>query len=286
MRNSRSTMRIQGPGNERLGRKEFRPGTHRTAPPPRRSGPAHRVHVPPAPADRPSSPGSRRSSATRRANSRKYARSSGIFSYLDSLPAVSNASHGQPRARTARSRPTLLDRRSQPVHGHSQHPEQGARPSPANFSAGGQAMPEMTSRQRLLTAMRREQPDRVPIHVRGVPAWNEWVRTRHPSYAPVIEAVAKAWRSRRHLVAPARSFFPLRGPSGDRNDAHSPRATGISRRITLGTPQGPLTHERHISRSGDAPGLPRASDRNARRRGTLPLASYEPVKVDATPSSS
>ena len=43
-------------------------------------------------------------------------------------------------------------------------------------------MPEMTSRQRLLAAMRREQPDRVPIHVRGVPARTaEWVRTRPPS---------------------------------------------------------------------------------------------------------
>lgn len=53
----------------------------------------------------------------------------------------------------------------------------------------------MTSRERLLTAMRCEVPDRVPIEVRGVPVWNEaWVRSRHESYRPLIEAV-------RHWVA-------------------------------------------------------------------------------------
>ena len=52
-------------------------------------------------------------------------------------------------------------------------------------------MAEMTSRERLMMAMRREQPDRVPIHIRGVPVsaanWRE--RLRHPSYLPLYEAV-------------------------------------------------------------------------------------------------
>ena len=53
-------------------------------------------------------------------------------------------------------------------------------------------MANYTARQRLLTAMRREQPDRVPIHVRGVPAWNpKWVDSRHESYTPLIQAVRK-----------------------------------------------------------------------------------------------
>lgn len=48
----------------------------------------------------------------------------------------------------------------------------------------------MTSKQRVLTAMRRQQPDRVPINVRGVRAWDrDWVESRDPSYRPVIEAV-------------------------------------------------------------------------------------------------
>jgi uroporphyrinogen-III decarboxylase len=48
----------------------------------------------------------------------------------------------------------------------------------------------MTSKERVLTAMRRQQPDRVPINMRGVQVWNQgWVDSRDPSYRPVIEAV-------------------------------------------------------------------------------------------------
>ncbi len=50
----------------------------------------------------------------------------------------------------------------------------------------------MTGRERLLAAMQCAQPDRVPIVVRGVQPWDEaWVASRHPSYHPVIEAVAR-----------------------------------------------------------------------------------------------
>ena len=50
----------------------------------------------------------------------------------------------------------------------------------------------MTSRDRLMAAMRRTQPYQLPIQVRGVRAWDrEWVATRHPSYRPVIDAVAE-----------------------------------------------------------------------------------------------
>jgi len=49
----------------------------------------------------------------------------------------------------------------------------------------------MTSKERLLTAYRRGQPDRVPINVRGVPVHDrKWVESRHPSYRPLIEKVA------------------------------------------------------------------------------------------------
>jgi len=38
--------------------------------------------------------------------------------------------------------------------------------------------------------MQRQQPDRVPIQVRGVLAWDDhWVASRHPSFKPLIEAV-------------------------------------------------------------------------------------------------
>jgi uroporphyrinogen-III decarboxylase len=49
----------------------------------------------------------------------------------------------------------------------------------------------MTSRERLLAAYRRQQIDRVPIYVRGVPVHDrKWVESRHPSYKPLIEKVA------------------------------------------------------------------------------------------------
>lgn len=48
----------------------------------------------------------------------------------------------------------------------------------------------MTSKERLLAALHRQQPDRVPVHIRGVPVWDEgWVASRDPSYGPLIEAV-------------------------------------------------------------------------------------------------
>jgi hypothetical protein len=60
---------------------------------------------------------------------------------------------------------------------------QGACLLPQNQSA-------MTSRQRVLAAMRRQQPDRTPVHLRGVRAWDsDWVARQDCSYRPVIEAV-------------------------------------------------------------------------------------------------
>ena len=48
----------------------------------------------------------------------------------------------------------------------------------------------MTSKERVLTAMRRETPDRMPVHMRGVRAWDaKWVATQDRCYRPVIEAV-------------------------------------------------------------------------------------------------
>lgn len=48
----------------------------------------------------------------------------------------------------------------------------------------------MTSKHRQLAAIRRHQPDRVPIFIRGVNPHDErWVAARHPSFGPLIEAV-------------------------------------------------------------------------------------------------
>ena len=48
----------------------------------------------------------------------------------------------------------------------------------------------MTSRERMLAAYQRRQPDRVPINVRGVGVLDkQWVADRHPSFRPLIELV-------------------------------------------------------------------------------------------------
>lgn len=55
---------------------------------------------------------------------------------------------------------------------------------------GKERSEKMNPTSRLLTAIRCEQPDRVPIHIRGVPAWNEdWVVSQDVSYSPLIKMV-------------------------------------------------------------------------------------------------
>jgi len=48
----------------------------------------------------------------------------------------------------------------------------------------------MTCRQRLITALQKGKPDRLPIFIRGVNIFSDtWVQTRHPSYHPLVELV-------------------------------------------------------------------------------------------------
>lgn len=49
----------------------------------------------------------------------------------------------------------------------------------------------MTSRERLTLAFRCQQPDRVPIHVRGVDPFSGTLLKRHESFRPLVEAVAQ-----------------------------------------------------------------------------------------------
>ena len=52
----------------------------------------------------------------------------------------------------------------------------------------------MTKRERYMAALRCEEADRVPIVIRGVnPLFNTagWPPTDHPSFKPLIDAVAE-----------------------------------------------------------------------------------------------
>ena len=67
----------------------------------------------------------------------------------------------------------------------------------------------MTSRQRLLTALRCQQPDRVPIIIRGVNPYARamnWRGEAHPSYRPLIERV-RACCDVEHIWTPTSGFF-------------------------------------------------------------------------------
>jgi hypothetical protein len=113
----------------------------------------------------------------------------------------------------------------------------------------------MTSKQRVLAAMRREQPDRMPIHMRGVRAWDsEWVGTRDRSYRPLIEAVLE------HC-----DLIPVAGMDG----VHSPLLTTATNEIsetrvvdagdweihrtTLHTPKGDVHQDYWESKTRDLP---------------------------------
>ena len=111
---------------------------------------------------------------------------------------------------------------------------------------------EWTSRQRMLCAMRGKIPDRVPVVVRGVRPWDEtWVRARHPSYRPVIDAVARLcdWEAywgvgaRFHTAQPV----PTRAETADEPDwtIHT---------VYIHTPGGELRSRYKTSKRG-LPGL-------------------------------
>jgi len=114
----------------------------------------------------------------------------------------------------------------------------------------------VTSRERLLAAMRRQAVDRVPLHVRGVNFWDErWVQTRHESYAPVIEAV------REHgdpFIGWGVGGGPLLSSSDEvRFESEVVPGGDWNERITtMHTPRGPLV-ARHLSSNRGLPGMQR-----------------------------
>lgn len=140
----------------------------------------------------------------------------------------------------------------------------------------------MTSRQRLLSALRCQEPDRVPVHVWGVPAWNqEWVDSRDPSYGPVIEAVAEYGDYLEIWGVPAGGLltqdFDWRLVEEREVDAN-----WTDRVSVLDTPRGPLRSVYRLSRRG-LPGMqqeyPVKTPEDVERVLSLP---YIPPRPDCT----
>jgi len=103
-------------------------------------------------------------------------------------------------------------------------------------------MARMTSRQRILSAMRGEPVDRVPVVIRGVNPYERFMNWRgeaHPSYAPLLELVRNCCDTE-HLLAIGRGFF-LNGAdlviTSRVRECQGWRET----HATLETPLGPLT---------------------------------------------
>ena len=103
--------------------------------------------------------------------------------------------------------------------------------------------------------MRRGLPDRVPINIRGVRAWDaEWVATRDVSYRPLIAAVEE------HC-----DVIPVAGVGGA--DAHFLTSATAEitetliidagdwdiHRTTIHTPKGDLSQDYWVSKLGDLP---------------------------------
>lgn len=113
----------------------------------------------------------------------------------------------------------------------------------------------MTSRERVLKAMRREQPDRVPINVRGVRLWDaQWVATRDRSYRPVIEAVQKHCDVIPHAAVPGLEFSLFTEAERDITEVTVIDAGDWEiQRTIIHTPKGDLSQDNWQSKRGYLP---------------------------------
>ena len=111
----------------------------------------------------------------------------------------------------------------------------------------------MKSRERMMAAFRIETPDHFPLHVRGVPAWNEqWCETRHSSYQPIIEAVREHGDYEIGVSLGGGRF--LSGAPVESTVATHDTGDWIIHETILHTPGGDLTSVRKSSTRG-LPGL-------------------------------
>lgn len=140
----------------------------------------------------------------------------------------------------------------------------------------------MTSRERLLTAYRCEQPDGLPIMVRGVRCWDdEWVATRHPSYKPVIDVVAE--HGDYQLGWGGGSGVLLSGTSAAWYSSETIPGEDWNEVIrTLHTPAGELT-ARYKSSNRGLPGLEvEHFVKSLDDIDCIASIPYEPLQVDAS----
>lgn len=102
--------------------------------------------------------------------------------------------------------------------------------------------------------MRLGKPDRVPVQVRGVRAWDEqWVNTRHESYRPIIEAVAAHGDFVEGWSPPGGLFLSL-SDAVTTSSERVEREDWVETITTFHTPGGDLRTRRLASKRG-LPGM-------------------------------
>ncbi len=143
----------------------------------------------------------------------------------------------------------------------------------------------MTSRERVLAAMRREQPDRVPINIRGVRLWNpEWVASRHPSYRPVMEAVREHCDLIPHAYVPGLELNLLTEAEREITEHQvSDAGEWTIHRTILHTPKGDLTQDYWESKQGYLPLIKKYFVETPEDVERVLSVPYRPVSVDLEP---
>ncbi len=127
--------------------------------------------------------------------------------------------------------------------------------------------------------MRRQQPDRVPIFVRGVAAHDSgWAASRDPSYAPVIAAVREHGDLRTSIGIGGGMF--LTGADVPVSDERQAAGEWVRITTTYHTPRGALVSKRWESLEGH-PGMtgefPVKTEQDALRALSVP---YEPLRPE------
>ena len=138
----------------------------------------------------------------------------------------------------------------------------------------------MTPRQRLLAAMRCEQPDRVPIQVRGVyPTHPDWMKDHHESYR-VLHDLVRDRCDPVHPFAMGSGWFGIDRDSVNRRVDEVPvDADWVEDVVTIETARGPLTRSFRRSLRGE-PGFQMkhavSSEEEAERFLSIPVAPPRP----------
>jgi hypothetical protein len=97
----------------------------------------------------------------------------------------------------------------------------------------------MTSRERLLTALRRGKPDRVPVTLYEHTIYNDGWANREPSYAPLLQLEADYGDN--FVRAPIDVPIFLDDPSTVTGTEEKHEDGTVVRNVQIDTPKGPLT---------------------------------------------